>query len=268
MLETDGAYAVDFMHNAFMIEGRERNFTSLDSYLESRASELETTGATAKSVDEIRQKLQNRLTGIKSKIVSSGIEIQKASKSKNGKNTLAAKKHVLTPLEDSHNLKFPVGCIVMVNFKLVGAKILKGDTAKITGAFIEAQTREIFYKVLYLNLESGCESNEPGLFNENQLAFAPGSPIKYTSSRQYENVPFIRGKVLLCHAKQPTTKANQNDPSPMASELRILHYTIMIFLPGGPRGEFEIIENVLSDRLICNREEQQTQSTDSDENEE
>jgi hypothetical protein len=268
MLEADGAYAVDFMTNAFGVEARGKNFASHDSYLEARTLEIEATGATVKSVDEIYQKIQKRLTGIRSRIVSSGIEIQKASKSSGGIMMKAAEKHNLTPLENSYNLKFPVGCIVMANFQLDDAgKILKGDTAKINGAFIETQTREIFYKVTYfLDTDTGCESNEPELFNENQLVFVPGCPIKYSSSRQFENPPFISGKVLLCQAKRP--EDNQS-PEASSTQLRILNYTIMIFIRGGAREKFEIIENVLSDQLrYIGEEHHANELADSDGNEE
>lgn len=95
------------------------------------------------TIEATHQKIQKRIATIKSRLVSEGIAIQvrnllvltsllcpcidrvtiltlfrfkDAGGSTTGTRIRARKKHNLTELDDTSNLNYPVGCIVMVNY--------------------------------------------------------------------------------------------------------------------------------------------------------
>lgn len=80
-LEADGAHAVDVLSQEFGVTGRGKNFSSYESYVQTRAlevEELEATevGAVAPTLEATQEKILKRISTIKSRLTSDGIAVQ------------------------------------------------------------------------------------------------------------------------------------------------------------------------------------------------
>lgn len=256
-MESDAAYSVDRMSDVFGVQARGRNFGSHEMYQEARAMELESVTPSDKqnAVDDVEKKIQARIANIKSTLTTSGISIRNATKSHGGTKLNAMTKHDLTPLDDPVHLPFPKGCSVMTDLRSdapYNEIIKKGNTITISGAFIDIQSREIFYSANYKD----HESDGPMLFSENELAFAIGSSIKYSPQKRFEMG--VEGQILLLQSKlkhpppgRPSKVAESNDALDLPSKI---YYTIIIF-HNGPKGKFEVIDDVPGDQIKLIMEE-------------
>lgn len=133
--------------------------------------------------------------------------------------SLKPRKSDLIPLqkEQASSLPFPVGCDVWWAIHLNS----KGESFKhgqVSAVYFNFSTCAMIYEVLPAHCEDKHEEASITLLNEEELAYAPGCPVYYSSSGRFENeINLAHGEILCCRTSH---RGNYNTAKGLGENLQ------------------------------------------------